>query len=221
MRRTILLNFFVLLIVFAAHQACAQRNGGSGQGRGFAGGGRGFSGGGHEFRGNRGGREFHHDRGNRNFNRNWGGYPYGYGYGYGYLPPYDDGYMPDDFNNNESYEPAPPDYDQQPSQPVEPPPPPVAEKPSHPFVKEYKWPAPGQPGSSAPPASESEPQNFAIVLKNGSTLSATMVLASANTLHYVDTDGKLQRVDIAEVDRAATLKLDRARNLNIYLPAAQ
>lgn len=240
MRRTILLNFlFVLLTAFAAHQACAQRNGASGQGqhgqgfaggsRGFSGGGHGFSGGNHGFSGNRGDHDFDHDRdrGRHDFHHNGArspsGWGYPYGYGYGYLPPYDDGYMGDDFGNNDSYQSPPPQYDQQPSQPaepVQPPPPPVAEKPSHPVVKEYKWPAASQTASSAP-ASEPEPQNFAIVLKNGSTLSATMVLASANSLHYVDTEGKLQHIDIAEVDRAATLKLDRARNLNIYLPAAQ
>lgn len=222
MRRTILLNFFVLLTVFAAHLAYAQRGGWSGQrpaGQGFAGGNRGFSGGAHEFHGNRGGREFHHDHGNRGFNRNTGGSPFGYGYAF--LPPYDYGYMPDNdyAYQPEAPEPAQPEYAPQPPQPVQPPAP---EKPVHPFVKEYTWPAAAHAAPSPSPTTpEEEPQTIAIVLKNGSTLTATMVLASANSLHYVDTEGKLQRINIAEVDRAATLKLDRARNLNIYLPAAE
>lgn len=218
MRRTILLNVFVLLFVFAAHQACAQRNGGLAPGPGFAGGGRGFSGGGHEFHGNRGGGEFHHNRGNRGFNRNMGGYPYGYAF----LPSYDNGYMPDGVNNDYAYQPQPPADDQQLSQPVQPAPPPAPAKPVHPVVQEFKWPASTGGNSSASSASSDvEQQTIAIVLKNGATLSATVVLASANSLHYVDTEGKLKRIDIAEVDRAATLKLARARNLNIYLPAAQ
>ncbi len=207
MRSTILLTSFALLSMGAAHQARAQRNGGPGPAQmGHA-----FSGGNHEFHGNRGGQAFH-----RNFNRNRSASPYGYGYAY--LPSYDDGYMPGDVGNDYAYQPAPPAYDQQPSQPVQPPAP---EKPSHPYVKEFTWPATGNAAPSpSPTSSESEPQTFTIVLKNGSTLSATMVLASADSLHYVDTDGKLWRVAISEVDRAATLKLDRARNLNLYLPAA-
>lgn len=223
MRRTILLNFFVLVVVFAAHQACAQRGGWSGQrpgGQSFAGGMHSAPQGGHEFHGNRGGREFHHDHGNRGFNRSMGGYPYGYGYAF--LPPYDNGYMADNYSNDYANQPQPSADDQQPSQPVQPAPPPAPAKPVHPVVQEFKWPATGTPSTSASSASsDAEPPAIAIVLKNGSTLSATMLLASANSLHYVDTEGRLQRIDLAEVDRAATLKLDRDRNLNIYLPAAQ
>ncbi len=205
MRQTILLSVFALLAVGATQQASAQHHGGSGGGPAQ---------GSHEFHGNRGSRGFH-----RGFNRNPSGSPYGYGYGL--LPPYDSGYLPDGYDSDYAYQPPPPDYDQQPSEPVQPPPQPVAEKPVHPVIKEYKWPAAGTASQPAPSTtSESEPQVFAIVLRDGSTLSATMVLASANTLHYVDTNGKLRRIAISEVDRAATLKLDRARNLNPYLPAA-
>lgn len=212
MRRTILLGLSALLIVGAPQFLCAQHAGGTGRGEG----GHGLPGGSRNFHGDRG---FRHDRGLGQSPYGWGGYPYGFGYAD--LPPYDDsGY--DDFDNDYSYQPAQPlNYYQQPSQPVQPPQH-IARQPEHPFVQEYTWPAPAHTSPSpSPTTSDSEPQTFAIVLKNGSTLSATMVLASDRSLQYVDSDGKLQRVDIAEVDRAATLRLDRARNLNIYLPAAQ
>jgi hypothetical protein len=127
-------------------------------------------------------------------------------YGFGFADPAygsDAGY---------SYAPQPVFLVQQPPVLVQPPAP-----PANPVVTEYKWPAAG----AAPSTSESEPQSFAIVLKNGSTLSAVMVFASDDGLHYVDPDDRHLRISISEVDRAATLKLNRSRNLNLYLPAAQ
>jgi len=73
-----------------------------------------------------------------------------------------------------------------------------------------------------PPAQHAaEPQFFAIVRKDGSTLSALTVFASDDGLHYVDPDERHLRISMSEIDRAATLKLNRARNLNLYLPAPQ
>jgi hypothetical protein len=54
-----------------------------------------------------------------------------------------------------------------------------------------------------------------------STLSAVAVVASDDGLHCVDPDERHLRISMSEVDRAATLKLNRARNLNLHLPAAQ
>ena len=131
-----------------------------------------------------------------------------YGLGYASLP-YDYGYVP-----------QPVLFVQQPPiQPllyIQPSAQPVAE-PEHPVVTEYKWPA----ASAASSPSESESQVFAIVLKNGSTLSAVTVFASDDGLHYVDPDERHLRISMTEIDRAATLKLNRARNLNLYLPAPQ
>ena len=62
---------------------------------------------------------------------------------------------------------------------------------------------------------------FGIVLKNGSTLSAVSIFASDDGLHCVDPDAKPMLIAMSEVDRAATLKLNHARNLDLYLPAAQ
>ncbi len=86
-----------------------------------------------------------------------------------------------------------------------------------------KWPVAHATSSRSVPSatSGSEPQAFAIVLKDGSTLSAVSVFSSDDGLHYVDPDERHLRVSMSEVDRAATLKLNRARNLNLYLPAPQ
>jgi hypothetical protein len=92
----------------------------------------------------------------------------------------------------------------------------VAE-PQRPVVTEYKWPAATLDSSPA----QSESQVFALVLKDGSTLSALTVFASDDGLHYVDTDERHLLISMSQVDRAATLKLNRTRNLNLYLPAQQ
>jgi hypothetical protein len=138
-----------------------------------------------------------------------------YGFGYASLP-YDSGAA-------YGYAPQPVLFVQQPPQFVQPPAPPVVEPPVHPVIKDYKWPAAGAASSPSAPSttSESESQSFAIVLKDGSTLSALSVFASDDGLHFVDSDERHLRVSMSEVDRTATLKLNRARNLNLYLPAAQ
>jgi hypothetical protein len=195
MRRTILLSLFALLAMSAANDACAQRRGGAGPA--FA-------------------------RGGYSFSRARAVSPYGfrpayqpYGFGYAYLPYDSDAAYP--------YPPQPVLFIQQPPQYVEPPAPPVVHPIGHSVVTEYTWPA--TKAASSPPGSSSnsgsEPQDFAIVLKSGSILSAAVVFASDDGLHYVDPDERHLCISMSEVDRAATLKLNRARNLNLYLPAAQ
>jgi hypothetical protein len=195
MRRTILLSLFALLAVSAANDACAQRRGGAGPG--FARGRFGFS------------RARAVPR---------------YGFGYAYLP-YDSGYadMPYDSGAAYPYAPQPVLFVQQPPPFVPPPALPVVEPPGHQVVTEYKWPAAGaaSPPSAHSTTSSSEPRVFAIVLKDGSTLSAVAIVASDDGLHCVDPDERHLRISMSEVDRAATLKLNRARNLNLHLPAAQ
>jgi hypothetical protein len=137
-----------------------------------------------------------------------------HGFSYAYLP----------YDSGDAYAYAPqPVFLQQPPLYVEPPAPPVVEPLGHPVVTDYKWPAAGAASSlsALSTTSESEPQAFAIVLKDGSTLSAVTVVASDDGLHYVDPDERHMRISMSEVDRAATLKLNRARNLNLHLPAAQ
>src|SRR5207302_5098547 len=69
-----------------------------------------------------------------------------------------------------------------------------------------------------PPAPTTEPQTFGIVLKDGSTRSATAVLVNDNMLKYVDPEGQNLQVSLDEVDRDATRKLNRQKNLNFWLP---
>jgi hypothetical protein len=200
MRRTIQFSLsallaFALLAVSAPHHALAQRRGGGGGGERSGG----ERGGGHSFA--RGG--------GHGFSRPRVFLPSGFG-GYGDMP-YDSG-------SDYSYEPQPAVFIQPPPPAYVPPAPRVFNSPGHAVITEYKWP---NGGLVSAPAPESEPQTFSIVLKDGSTLSAQMVFASDDGLHYVDSDENHLRVSMSQVDRAATLKLNRARNLNLYLPAAQ
>ena len=152
-------------------------------------------------------------RGRFGFNRARAVAPYGFGYAY---LPYDSGAA-------YAYAPQPVLFVQQPPPSVQPPAPPVVEPPGHSVVTDYKWPAAGAASSTSAHStiSESEPQVFAIVLKDGSTLSAVAVVATDDGLHCVDPDERHLRISMSEVDRAATLKLNRARNLNLHLPATQ
>jgi hypothetical protein len=197
MRRTILLSLFALLALSAASDACAQHGAGRGSGRGS-----GFARGGYVF-----------SRG-RYFS------PYGLGYAY---QPYDSGDAYDYAGQPADYPSQPVYFAQQPVLFVQPPATPAVQAPWHPVVTEYKWPAPAAaPSRSAPSATaESEAQTLAIVLKNGSTLSAVSIFATDDGLHYVDPDARHLHISMSEVDRAATLKLNHARKLDLYLPAAQ
>jgi len=123
--------------------------------------------------------------------------------GYGFLP-YDDAPF-------YSYPPQPVLFVQPPPPPaiVEPPPPPV-----HPVVIEYKQPT----AAPSPPPATTEPQPFSIVLRDGSTLSATLIMASGDTLHYVDLEDRHMQISMAAIDRNATLHLNRERKLTLYLP---
>lgn len=129
------------------------------------------------------------------------------GYGYGYLG---GDYSPDEAG---SYVYAPPPVFWMP-----PPAPAVVELPPPParlVVTDYKWPA-------APPSvpAGGDTQTFGIVLKNGSILTASAVVAADDGLHLVDSDEYHLRVSMRDVDRDATMKLNRERKLSLYLPAS-
>jgi hypothetical protein len=198
MRRTILLSLFALLLVSLATDARAQRRGGAGFGNA------------------RGGYGFGHAHAVSPRRFGYANLPYGAGYAY---LPYDSGYEDRYYDSGAAY-PYPPQsavFFQQPPMFVQPPAPPVVQPSGHPVITEYNWPA----ADTASSASDSEPQAFGIVLKNGSTLSAVAVYASDDGLHYVDPDERHLRISMSQVDRTATLKLNRGRNLNLYLPASQ
>ena len=82
----------------------------------------------------------------------------------------------------------------------------------HLIIHEYP-----QPGLTTARAN-GEPQTFGIVLKDGSTRPATAVLVNDNMLKYVDPEGQNLQVSLDAVDRDATRKLNRQKNLNFWLP---
>jgi hypothetical protein len=125
-------------------------------------------------------------------------------YGYAALPYNSDSVYAD------SHPPQPASAQLQPAV-LEPPPPPV-----HPIVTNYAWPAP-----AASVAAEDSPQSFAIVLKDGSTRSAVTVVATADSLAITDPDERHLRIALTQIDRDATLRLNRQRNLSLHLPAPQ
>jgi hypothetical protein len=133
---------------------------------------------------------------------------YGYSSGYGYLA----GYVPYDDSVPYAYPPAPVVLMQPPDIVVPPPP------PAHAVITEYKASDFASPSLAD---ADAEPQAFTIVLKDGSTLAATTIVASEDGLHYVDPDERHLRISMASVDRAATQRLNRQKKLNLYLPAAQ
>jgi hypothetical protein len=86
---------------------------------------------------------------------------------------------------------------------------------AHSVVTDYKRSA----GDGAV-AAAGDGQPFGIVLKDGETLAATMVVAEGDVLHYVDPDERNMRVALSEIDRAATRKLNAERKLVLHLPVA-
>lgn len=91
-----------------------------------------------------------------------------------------------------------------------PPAPAAAEQPPvTPQIHEYS--APGAP------ASGTEPATFAIVLKDGRTLSATAVTIQSGALQIVEPDGEHRRVPLDSIDREATRRRNAERNLRLQL----
>ncbi len=160
-------------------------------------------------------------RGNlSNYGLGYGYLPYDYGYGYG---GYDSGYdYPADYSSagySSSESPQVIVVEQPPAQVQAPAPKPA--KPAHAEIKEYKWPAKRSSPPSKSEAKNLQQKDFGIVLKNGSVLTAETVFASGDGIHYVDPDGRHMQVAMNEVDRAATLRLNRERDLSLYLPAPE
>ena len=77
----------------------------------------------------------------------------------------------------------------------------------------HEYPAP------AAPAPSKEAATFAIVLENGSVLSATAVTVQGNALQIVDPDGEHHRVPLDSINREATRQRNAERNLRLQLPA--
>jgi len=91
-----------------------------------------------------------------------------------------------------------------------PPAPAAAEQPPvTPEIHEYSAPV--------APASATEPATFAIVLKDGRTLSATAVTIQGSALQMVEPDGEHRRVPLDSIDREVTRRRNAERNLRLQL----
>ena len=135
---------------------------------------------------------------------NYGGFPRGDGYDYGfdgcgYAAPYPNA-------------PRVVVLVQQPVVPAAPPAPPAPPEPIHSSIQNVKG-YPKQNPSSAPVAF------FMIILKNGSRLTASAVWVQGNDARYMDGDGQVHRVPLADVDRTATRELNQTNHLNLRLPS--
>ena len=92
--------------------------------------------------------------------------------------------------------------------PFQPPPRPEIAKPQ---LHEYKEP----PGTT--PATGEQPV-FSLQLKGGSTQPAVLVWVSSGMVHYLDRQNKGHAVALDAVDREATLRVNREKNLELHLP---
>jgi hypothetical protein len=70
-----------------------------------------------------------------------------------------------------------------------------------------------------PPAVKGEPILLAVVLKDGTVRSAIAVWVQDNVLHYIDIEDRHYQVPMESIDRPSTRKLNRERNLDLWLPA--
>lgn len=72
----------------------------------------------------------------------------------------------------------------------------------------------------AAPMAKGEEVQFVIALSDGSRRSANAVWVQDNVLHYIDPDDKQQQISMRSVDRHSTRRINRERNLDLWLPAA-
>jgi hypothetical protein len=84
-------------------------------------------------------------------------------------------------------------------------------KPAQGIIHDYKWPSEGPPATG-------EAAAFTIALKDGSRRSAVAAWVQDGTLHYVDGNGKKQVLASDIIDRDATERLNKEKNLAIHLP---
>jgi len=129
-------------------------------------------------------------------------YPLGFG-GYDFGD-YDYGYMPEPPSPVAIEPPPPPPYGIIPERPPE---------RARMVIHEYQ-----APSAAATVGSGADQPLFAIVLKNGTTLSASAVIIQNDALHIVDPEGGHQKVSLEAVDREATTRVNRERKLQLQLP---
>lgn len=90
--------------------------------------------------------------------------------------------------------------------------PPVSQaQPAQPVVHEYKWNEP----TTAP---NEQNATFTIALKDGSKRYSVMAWVQNRQLYYLDSEGHQQVLAANVIDRDATERLNREKNLNLRLP---
>jgi hypothetical protein len=93
--------------------------------------------------------------------------------------------------------------------------PPARPEVARPTLREYNPPA----GPGAMPAQATAQQaTFSLVLRDGTTVPAILVWAQDDSICYVDPAGRMHQIATDALDRDATLRLNRSKNLNIHLP---
>lgn len=84
-------------------------------------------------------------------------------------------------------------------------------------IREYSFPQ--QSAAAPPPAARAEEETFSIALADGSRHAANAVWVQEGFLHYVDTEDEHRQVPLSSVDRQLTRRLNREKNLAVWLPA--
>jgi hypothetical protein len=84
---------------------------------------------------------------------------------------------------------------------------------AQPVIHEYHF------NETAAASQPVEQRAYLIALKDGSKASAVAFWVQGRTLHYIDSDGNGQHVELSEIDRALTQKLNREQHLPMSLPA--
>jgi hypothetical protein len=129
-------------------------------------------------------------------------FPYGYDYGYG-------GYdvMPPSTPNIIVIQPMTPEMMGAPQRPPQ---------PARPEVREVNLPA--EAAQPYPPAPLTPQQMFSIALRNGATDSAIAAWVQDDCLNYLNAAGRREQVAVSAVDRVTTARLNRDKNLSLWLP---
>jgi hypothetical protein len=86
---------------------------------------------------------------------------------------------------------------------------------AHPTMHEYKESA---ETTSAPAPTGGQQPAFTLAMKDGTTHPAILVWVQNGVLHYVDPSGKTVKVPLSTLDRDATQRLNREKNLELHLP---
>jgi hypothetical protein len=85
---------------------------------------------------------------------------------------------------------------------------------AHPAMHEYK-----EAAETSSALSGAQQPVFTLAMKDGTTTPAILVWVQKGVLHYIDPAGKTVHVPLSTLDRDATQRLNRDKNLELHLPA--